>query len=85
MLTVITGKPPCSAPRHSSMIRGSGAKSLHSSRPANGMPFIAARLAARMMSSRSPGVTTKVPGLSSCTVLATARAQSTIFSMRRCS
>ncbi|MCY1354832.1 hypothetical protein D9M69_412260 [compost metagenome] len=67
------------------MIRASGGKSLHSSRPASGTPFIAARLAARMMSSRSPGVTTSTPGLSNCTVLATARAHSTMLSMRRCS
>ncbi|MNN14629.1 hypothetical protein D3C81_1277040 [compost metagenome] len=48
--TVNTGSPPWKALRQSSMIRGSGIRSLHSSRPASGTPFMAARLAARMMS-----------------------------------
>ncbi|MNT88885.1 hypothetical protein D3C72_2295090 [compost metagenome] len=59
--------------------------SLVSNRPARGTPLIAARLTARIMSSRSPGVTTNVPGLSNGTVLATVRAQMMILFIRRCS
>ncbi|MCY1175274.1 hypothetical protein D9M73_155060 [compost metagenome] len=66
-------------------MRGSGRVSLVSSRPARGTPFKAARLTARMMSSRSPGVTTSTPGLSNSTVLRMVRAQMMILVMRRVS
>ncbi|MNP08146.1 hypothetical protein D3C76_1002030 [compost metagenome] len=85
VLTESIGKPACNAPRHRPRMRASGLVSLVSSKPASGTPLIAARLTARMMSSRSPGVTTKVPGVSSGTVLATVRAQMMILLMRRCS
>ncbi|MNN21227.1 hypothetical protein D3C81_1345390 [compost metagenome] len=85
VLTERIGRPACRAPRHKPRMRASGLLSLVSSRPARGTPLIAARLTARMMSSRSPGVTTRVPGVSSGTVLATVRAQMMILFMRRCS
>ena len=73
-------------PRHSSHTRGSGSTPRVSSSPAKRMPFIAARQADRMISSRSPGTMSSSPSRSSGRMPGTAWAPTmTSLTRRSCS
>ena len=80
---VNTGKPVKKAEWHRSITWGMGCRPPVRMTPASGTPLSAAMQAASKMSSRSPGVTTRVPALSVCSILGMVRAQTVMDCTRR--
>ena len=81
--TSITGIPVFSAGRHRLIIFWFGMMPPVRIRPASGTPFMVLSAVAKIKSSRSPAVTSKLPRVKESSILATVRATSKVLSTRR--